>query len=139
MKRERRTSVSVRTSVPGAGLRSLTAAVCRPGATDLTSLVLSWPRQEAAGALGRGLDCSGWSDAPATWEGMRRQYPSTYGRSGKGMAVPKRKMSRSNTRSRRSQWKAELTELVAVRVQGREVKVPRRLAKAYQKGMLVED
>ncbi|MCK6210615.1 MULTISPECIES: 50S ribosomal protein L32 [Georgenia] len=55
------------------------------------------------------------------------------------MAVPKRKMSRSNTRSRRSQWKAELTELVAVRVQGREVKVPRRLAKAYQKGMLVED
>jgi large subunit ribosomal protein L32 len=55
------------------------------------------------------------------------------------MAVPKRKMSRSNTRSRRSQWTAELTELVAVRVQGREVKVPRRLAKAYQKGMLVED
>ena len=55
------------------------------------------------------------------------------------MAVPKLKMSRSNTRSRRSQWKAELTELVAVRVQGREVKVPRRLAKAYQKGMLVED
>ncbi|MHB1064220.1 MAG: 50S ribosomal protein L32 [Georgenia sp.] len=55
------------------------------------------------------------------------------------MAVPKRKMSRSNTRSRRSQWKAALTELVAVRVQGREVKVPRRLAKAYQRGMLVED
>ncbi|MDD9207056.1 50S ribosomal protein L32 [Georgenia sp. 10Sc9-8] len=55
------------------------------------------------------------------------------------MAVPKRKMSRSNTRSRRSQWKAELSELVAVRVQGREIKVPRRLAKAYQKGMLVED
>ena len=27
------------------------------------------------------------------------------------MAVPKRKMSRSNTRKRRSQWKAELTEL----------------------------
>ncbi|MEE6272783.1 50S ribosomal protein L32 [Georgenia wangjunii] len=55
------------------------------------------------------------------------------------MAVPKRKMSRSNTRSRRSQWKAQLTELVAVRVQGREIQVPRRLAKAYQKGMLVED
>ncbi|MFC4556176.1 50S ribosomal protein L32 [Georgenia faecalis] len=55
------------------------------------------------------------------------------------MAVPKRKMSRSNTRSRRSQWKAQLTELVAVRVQGREIRVPRRLAKAYQKGMLVED
>ena len=26
------------------------------------------------------------------------------------MAVPKRKMSRSNTRNRRSQWKAKLTE-----------------------------
>ncbi|RPF27754.1 50S ribosomal protein L32 [Georgenia muralis] len=55
------------------------------------------------------------------------------------MAVPKRKMSRSNTRSRRSQWKAELTELVTVRVQGRELKVPRRLAKAYQKGMIVAE
>ena len=27
------------------------------------------------------------------------------------MAVPKRKMSRSNTRSRRSQWKAQATTL----------------------------
>ena len=46
------------------------------------------------------------------------------------MAVPKRKMSRSNTRSRRSQWKAELTELQSVRVRGREVRIPRRLARA---------
>ncbi len=54
-----------------------------------------------------------------------------------GMAVPKRKMSRSNTRSRRSQWKAELTELQNVRgLGGREVRIPRRLAKAAQKGML---
>ncbi|AOS65260.1 50S ribosomal protein L32 [Actinoalloteichus hymeniacidonis] len=29
------------------------------------------------------------------------------------MAVPKRKMSRSNTRSRRSQWKASAPSLVA--------------------------
>ena len=29
------------------------------------------------------------------------------------MAVPKRKMSRSNTRSRRAQWKAEPTTLTA--------------------------
>ncbi|MEU6642374.1 MULTISPECIES: 50S ribosomal protein L32 [Pseudonocardiaceae] len=29
------------------------------------------------------------------------------------MAVPKRKMSRSNTRSRRAQWKAAPVELVA--------------------------
>lgn len=55
------------------------------------------------------------------------------------MAVPKRRMSRSNTRSRRSQWKAELSELVNVRVRGRVIQVPRRLAKAYQKGLLVED
>ena len=46
------------------------------------------------------------------------------------MAVPKRKMSRSNTRSRRSQWKAQLTELQTVRVQGRDVRIPRRLVKA---------
>ncbi|WP_302786542.1 50S ribosomal protein L32 [Actinotignum sanguinis] len=52
------------------------------------------------------------------------------------MAVPKRKMSRSNTRARRSQWKAELTELQTVRVRGREVRIPRKLAKAYKKGLL---
>ena len=55
------------------------------------------------------------------------------------VAVPKRRMSRSNTRSRRSQWKAELPELVDVRVRGRVIQVPRRLARAYQKGLLVED
>ncbi|AOZ72405.1 50S ribosomal protein L32 [Boudabousia tangfeifanii] len=56
------------------------------------------------------------------------------------MAVPKRKMSRSNTRSRRSQWKAQLTELVNVRVDGREVAIPRRLTKAYKTGLVeVED
>lgn len=52
------------------------------------------------------------------------------------MPVPKRKMSRSNTRSRRAQWKAELTELQTVRIQGREVRIPRKLAKAYQTGLL---
>ncbi|MEJ5945377.1 50S ribosomal protein L32 [Pseudokineococcus basanitobsidens] len=35
------------------------------------------------------------------------------------MAVPKRKMSRSNTRHRRSQWKAEATPLVATVENGR--------------------
>jgi len=35
------------------------------------------------------------------------------------MAVPKRKMSRSNTRNRRSQWKAKLTELTTIPAQGR--------------------
>jgi len=37
------------------------------------------------------------------------------------MAVPKRKMSRSNTRHRRSQWKAELPNLVKSTEGGRTV------------------
>lgn len=52
------------------------------------------------------------------------------------MAVPKRRMSRSNTRSRRSQWKAAPIRLQTIRVRGREVRIPRRLAKAYQSGLL---
>ena len=51
------------------------------------------------------------------------------------MAVPKRKMS-SNTRNRRSQWKAKLPELNTIRVNGREISVPRRLVKAYKTGLL---
>jgi large subunit ribosomal protein L32 len=53
------------------------------------------------------------------------------------MAVPKRKMSRSNTRSRRSQWKAAVPELVPVTaLDGRKLMVPRKLVKAYQLGLL---
>lgn len=52
------------------------------------------------------------------------------------MAVPKRKLSRSNTRARRSQWKAQLPELVPVVVDGREFRVPRRLVRAVQRGLI---
>lgn len=52
------------------------------------------------------------------------------------MAVPKRKMSRSNTRARRSQWKAEAVDLVPVRVGGAWVRVPRRLARAVERGLV---
>ncbi|GMA38333.1 50S ribosomal protein L32 [Mobilicoccus caccae] len=52
------------------------------------------------------------------------------------MAVPKRKMSRSNTRSRRAQWKATPADLVPVTVQGRRVQVPRRLVRAAQLGLV---
>ncbi len=52
------------------------------------------------------------------------------------MAVPKRKMSRSNTRTRRSSWKADLDQLQTIRVGGRELRVPRRLAKGYEKGLI---
>ncbi|HEV7974138.1 50S ribosomal protein L32 [Amycolatopsis sp.] len=43
------------------------------------------------------------------------------------MAVPKRKMSRSNTRSRRSQWKAAVPDLVPIKVDGKIMRVPRKL------------
>ena len=52
------------------------------------------------------------------------------------MAVPKRKMSRSNTRSRRAQWKAVAPHLVPVTVNGETVQVPRNLVRAYQLGIL---
>ncbi|MEV6443677.1 50S ribosomal protein L32 [Amycolatopsis sp. NPDC051716] len=47
------------------------------------------------------------------------------------MAVPKRKMSRSNTRSRRAQWKAAVPDLVPIQVAGRVQLVPRRLMKYF--------
>ena len=52
------------------------------------------------------------------------------------MAVPKRKLSRSNTRHRRSQWKAAPVALVPVRVGGETIRVPRRLVKAVHTGLV---
>lgn len=52
------------------------------------------------------------------------------------MAVPKRRMSRSNTRSRRAQWKARPVPLVTISVRGELRQVPRRLVRAYQLGLL---
>jgi large subunit ribosomal protein L32 len=52
------------------------------------------------------------------------------------MAVPKRRTSRSNTRARRAQWKAQAPDLVTVRVGGREQRVPRPLVRAAQRGLL---
>jgi large subunit ribosomal protein L32 len=52
------------------------------------------------------------------------------------MAVPKRRMSRANTRSRRAQWKAKRPELVNVTVAGQQHKVPRRLLKAARLGLI---
>ena len=52
------------------------------------------------------------------------------------MAVPKRRMSRSNTRHRRSQWKAVAPDLVPIVVEGRSYRVPRRLVRAVQRGHL---
>ncbi|MFG2177393.1 50S ribosomal protein L32 [Streptomyces abikoensis] len=52
------------------------------------------------------------------------------------MAVPKRKMSRSNTRHRRAQWKTVAPQLVPVTVDGVAHLVPQRLVKAYEHGLL---
>ncbi|MEU0568948.1 50S ribosomal protein L32 [Nonomuraea sp. NPDC005983] len=52
------------------------------------------------------------------------------------MAVPKRRTSRSNTRHRRSQWKAAVPDLVPITVNGRDLLVPRRLVRAYQRGLI---
>lgn len=52
------------------------------------------------------------------------------------MAVPKRRTSRSNTRHRRSQWKATPLDLVPVTIKGKTHRVPRRLVKAYQRGLI---
>lgn len=53
------------------------------------------------------------------------------------MAVPKRKLSRSNTRARRSQWKATPVPLVTARTpDGRTVQVPRRLLRAVERGLV---
>lgn len=58
------------------------------------------------------------------------------------MAVPKRKMSRSNTRSRRSQWKAKLPQINKVEKNGRtEYVVPHRVDEdgRYNNRQVLED
>lgn len=52
------------------------------------------------------------------------------------MAVPKRRKSRSRTRHRRSQWKSAPVDLVPVRIHGEVYRVPRRLVRAFQLGVL---
>lgn len=49
------------------------------------------------------------------------------------MAVPKRKTSRSNTRSRRAQWKATPPDLVPIVVDGKRMLVPRHLIRHFQR------
>ena len=49
------------------------------------------------------------------------------------MAVPKRRTSRSRTRSRRAQWKADPPTLVPLTVTGRRHLVPPRLVAYYRR------
>ncbi|MGV9675211.1 50S ribosomal protein L32 [Nocardia sp. NPDC003482] len=52
------------------------------------------------------------------------------------MAVPKRRMSRANTRSRRANWKATPPDLVPITVDGVVRRVPRRLIAAVRRGLI---
>lgn len=52
------------------------------------------------------------------------------------MAVPKRRTSRSNTRHRRSAWKATAPDLVPVVVDGVVHRVPRALVPAVHAGLV---
>lgn len=52
------------------------------------------------------------------------------------MAVPKRRMSRSRTRSRRAQWKAQPPALTRVVIDGRTVHVPPYLVPAIRRGLV---
>lgn len=55
------------------------------------------------------------------------------------MAVPKRRMSRANTHSRRSQWKSHNAELQVVTINGTQTRLPRRLIKAARLGLVKVD
>ena len=58
------------------------------------------------------------------------------------MAVPKRKMSRSNPRSRRSQWKGQIPQINKVEKNGRvEYVVPHRVDEdgRYNNRQVTED
>jgi len=50
------------------------------------------------------------------------------------VAVPKRRMSRSRTRHRRSRWQADRPQLVEVKHNGVTYRVPRRLVAAVKRG-----
>lgn len=52
------------------------------------------------------------------------------------MAVPKRRMSRANTRKRRSTWNAARPALITITLNGRSVRIPRNLEPAYRRGYL---
>ncbi len=52
------------------------------------------------------------------------------------MAVPKRKMSRANTRMRRSQWTADNVVLQEEKINGVSHRIPRRLVKAAKLGLV---
>lgn len=55
------------------------------------------------------------------------------------MPVPKRRMSRTNTRHRRARWAASRTDLVPIVIRGQTHLVPRRLQRAIERGYVEVD
>lgn len=52
------------------------------------------------------------------------------------MATPKFRKSRSNTHHRRARWKADNAALQEVKIDGQTVRIPRRLIKAAEQGLI---
>ena len=50
------------------------------------------------------------------------------------MPVPKRKMSRSKTRSRRANWRTTPTQLITIQINGVEYKIPHSLVNGVRIG-----
>jgi|LakMenE18May11ns_1017448.scaffolds.fasta_scaffold9957425_11 large subunit ribosomal protein L32 len=50
------------------------------------------------------------------------------------MPVPKRKMSRSKTRSRRANWRTTPTQLITIQINGVEYKIPHSLVNGVRRG-----
>ena len=52
------------------------------------------------------------------------------------MPVPKRKMSRSKTRSRRANWRTTPTQLITIQINGVEYKIPHSLVNGVRRGYI---
>lgn len=52
------------------------------------------------------------------------------------MATPKFRRPRNKTRQRRAQWKADNAQLQEVKIDGQTVRIPRRLVKAAEQGLI---
>lgn len=76
-------------------------------------------------------------DTQGRVEKFRRRYGDRRRAGVPADGRPERKMSRSNTRHRRSQWKATAPDLVPITVRGEQYLVPRRLMAAGRRGLYV--
>jgi large subunit ribosomal protein L32 len=64
-----------------------------------------------------------------------RQFNSAKNQENK-MPVPKRKMSRSKTRSRRANWRTTPTQLITIKIDGVDYKIPHSLVNGVRRGYI---